>query len=243
MGNIKVGQKVRFSVDAFPTAASRGRVKANPPQRHQSAERRHLRCRCRGGQPRADPAPGMTAHVNIGVARRQDVLLVPNAALRFAGRCRGGQRHKGGGKSAGANGGRRGGKPGWRYGRRQGPGKKRDTASGTVLSCSPGRNCRSASSSASPTTAAPEVVGGDLKPGDRVVTGDNVAVKAPSSVGMRDVLMVPEAADAVIRVVGLGKSRDRRRPVSRALKGGRSHHPAGSSSPSWGLPAPANPPS
>jgi HlyD family secretion protein len=27
--------------------------------------------------------PGMTAYVSIGVASRQDVLLVPNAALRF----------------------------------------------------------------------------------------------------------------------------------------------------------------
>lgn len=83
IGNIKVGQSARFNVDAFPNRDFTGVVKQirlNPVNTSNvvtydvviSVE-----------NPDEKLLPGMTAYVNIGVAKRQNVLLVPNAALRY----------------------------------------------------------------------------------------------------------------------------------------------------------------
>ena len=129
--------------------------------------------------------PGMTAYVNIGVAKRQGVLLVPNGALRFKP----------------ADGAEKGGKwpkpastAGWgppaRHGRRHGgggmagkgpgdkKGKKRDSQSGTVHVLD-GDEIRAVSVQLGITdNRNTEIVGGDLKEGDRVVTGENSATAA-----------------------------------------------------------------
>ncbi len=83
VGNIKVGQPVSFHVDAFPNRNFTGSVKQirlNPTTLQNvvtydvviSVE-----------NPEQLLMPGMTAYVNITLAKRDDALLVPNAALRF----------------------------------------------------------------------------------------------------------------------------------------------------------------
>jgi HlyD family secretion protein len=109
--------------------------------------------------------PGMTAYVNIVVAQSKEALLVPNATLRF--------------KPADL--------PPIKAGDKQK--KKRDAASGTVyvldgeklkpipvtLGITDNRNT--------------EVLGGDLKPGDKVITGENQTAPdttaSPNGVRMR----------------------------------------------------------
>jgi HlyD family secretion protein len=83
IGNIKVGQKARFSVDAYPNRSFEGVVKQlrlNPTITSNvvtynvvvSVDNTDLIL-----------LPGMTAYVTIAVATHEDVLLAPNAALRF----------------------------------------------------------------------------------------------------------------------------------------------------------------
>ncbi|MBF1166073.1 MAG: efflux RND transporter periplasmic adaptor subunit, partial [Dechloromonas agitata] len=135
--------------------------------------------------------PGMTAYVNIGVQKREGVLLVPNAALRYkpadaAEKKAGngpGNGQPGGmapGMGAGMTGMGPGGAPG------AGKGKKRDGQSGTVYVLS-GEEIKPVSVQLGITdNRNTEIVGGELKAGDRVVTGENAGSdKKPSSVGMR----------------------------------------------------------
>ncbi len=83
VGNIRVGQQATFRVDAFPNRTFQGevrQVRLNPTTLQNvvtydvvvSVE-----------NPDQMLMPGMTAYVNIVVAQRKDVLMVPNAALRF----------------------------------------------------------------------------------------------------------------------------------------------------------------
>ena len=83
LGNVKDGQVVTFHVDAYPNDVFRGKVqqvRLNPVIESNvvtyaaiiSAPNAELKLK-----------PGMTATVSVEVARRDDVLRVPNAALRF----------------------------------------------------------------------------------------------------------------------------------------------------------------
>src|SRR5208283_4482460 len=82
IGNIKVGQTVNFSVDAFPNQQFHGRVSLirNAPQTQQNVviyqtiidvENPELKLR-----------PGMTANVSIVIAERLNALRLANSALR-----------------------------------------------------------------------------------------------------------------------------------------------------------------
>ncbi|MGH9372672.1 MAG: efflux RND transporter periplasmic adaptor subunit [Vicinamibacterales bacterium] len=83
LGVIAEGQAVAFTVDAYPRETFRGvvqQVRLNPVVDQNvvtyaaiiAAPNRDLKLK-----------PGMTAHVSVEVARRDDVLRVPAAALRF----------------------------------------------------------------------------------------------------------------------------------------------------------------
>ena len=83
VGAIHVGQPATFRVDAFPNRSFSGAVKQvrlNPTTQQNvvtydvvvSVE-----------NPELQLMPGMTAYVNITIAQRQNVLMLPNAALRF----------------------------------------------------------------------------------------------------------------------------------------------------------------
>src|SRR5450759_996398 len=83
IGSILVGQTVRFTVDAFADRCFRGNVKQirlNPTTVSNVVTYDVV---INVDNPEPILLPGMTAYVNIAVAERKDVLLVPNAALRF----------------------------------------------------------------------------------------------------------------------------------------------------------------
>ncbi|MFA7269030.1 MAG: efflux RND transporter periplasmic adaptor subunit [Sterolibacterium sp.] len=83
VGNIKVGQPASFRVDAFPNRSFRGsvrQVRLNPTTQQNVVTYDVV---IAVDNPDQILMPGMTAYVNIIVAQRKNILLVPNAALRF----------------------------------------------------------------------------------------------------------------------------------------------------------------
>ena len=83
IGNIKVGQKAKFSVDAFQNRAFEGTVKQlrlNPTVITNVVTYNVV---ISVDNPEKILLPGMTAYVNIMVAKHDNVMLAPNAALRF----------------------------------------------------------------------------------------------------------------------------------------------------------------
>ena len=184
IGKIQLGQKVRFTVDAFPDRNFTGEVqqiRLNPTTT-QNVVTYNVRVSLEN--PDHILLPGMTAYVSIGVAQRKDALLVPNAALRFkisdsdeAGDKTADKPAQAGGP--GRNGARNGGEG-------RGRDKKKEGASGRVYVVE-GRSVKPVQVQIGITdNRNSEIVGGDLKPGDTVVVGDApAAATKPSSVGMR----------------------------------------------------------
>jgi HlyD family secretion protein len=83
LGRVAAGQPVRFTVDAYPNQAFSGvveQVRLNPV-----IEQNVVTYAAIVSAPNADLLlkPGMTANISIEVARRDDVLRVPSAAVRF----------------------------------------------------------------------------------------------------------------------------------------------------------------
>ena len=189
IGEIREGQKARFTVDAFPNRNFSGEVqqiRLNPTNQQNVIT---YNVRVTVANPDHVLLPGMTAYVNIGVQKRSDVLLVPNAALRFKPADAADKKTENGQKPAstatgpGMGAGMAGGAPG---GAGDKKGKKRDAQSGTVYVLD-GGEIRPVSVQLGITdNRNTEIVGGDLNAGDRVVTGENSnGAKPPSSVGMR----------------------------------------------------------
>ncbi|MGB7541265.1 MAG: efflux RND transporter periplasmic adaptor subunit [Burkholderiales bacterium] len=83
VGSIRVGQPVQFSVDAFPNrsfSAAVRQVRLNATTQQNVVTYDVV---VAVDNPEQILMPGMTAYVNVIVAQKKDVLLVPNAALRF----------------------------------------------------------------------------------------------------------------------------------------------------------------
>lgn len=83
VGSIHVGQPASFRVDAFPNRSFRGvvrQVRLNPTTQQNVVTYDVV---VGVDNPELKLMPGMTAYVNITIAQRQDVLVLPNAALRF----------------------------------------------------------------------------------------------------------------------------------------------------------------
>lgn len=83
IGNIKVGQLAKFSVDAFPNLNFEGVVKQirlNPVTTSNVVSYNVV---ISVDNSENILLPGMTAYVNIVFAKHDNVLLLPNAALRF----------------------------------------------------------------------------------------------------------------------------------------------------------------
>jgi HlyD family secretion protein len=83
VGSIHVGQKANFRVDAFPNRSFHGvvhQVRLNP-----TTQQNVVTYNVVVAVDNADLSllPGMTAYVNIVIAQRKDVLMLPNAGLRF----------------------------------------------------------------------------------------------------------------------------------------------------------------
>jgi HlyD family secretion protein len=83
IGRIEEGQEASFTVDAFPGQAFPGRIVQirKAPRPVQNVVTYNVVVAV--DNPRQRLLPGMTANVRIVTDRRQDVLRVPNAALRF----------------------------------------------------------------------------------------------------------------------------------------------------------------
>ncbi len=83
IGSIRMSQAVRFTVDAYPNRNFQGEVRLIRlnPSNVQNVITYDVVINV--ANPEQILMPGMTAYVNIAVAERHDVLLVPNAALRF----------------------------------------------------------------------------------------------------------------------------------------------------------------
>jgi len=83
VGGVEVGQDVEFTVDAFPYRTFHGQViqVRNSPTTVQNVVTYDAVIEVSNADLKLKP--GMTANVSIVVARRENVLKLPNAALRF----------------------------------------------------------------------------------------------------------------------------------------------------------------
>ena len=183
IGKIKPGQKVSFTVDAFPERTFSGEVqqiRLNPTVT-QNVVTYNVRISLQN--PDQILLPGMTAYVNIAIAKADDVLMVPNAALRFKPADSAGKTVEVKGdvsSNTTANG----------TDRREGRKGKRgnhDGNTGTVYVVE-GDVIRPVSVEIGITdNRMTEIAGGELKDGDTVIVGEKPTgdPSKPSSVGMR----------------------------------------------------------
>jgi len=83
IGRVAIGQEATFTVDAFPNLTFRGKVTdiRNAPVTVQNVVTYDVVILVKN--PELKLRPGMTANASILVAQRENVLKVPNAALRF----------------------------------------------------------------------------------------------------------------------------------------------------------------
>lgn len=158
IGNLQVGQPVVFRVDAFPNRSFNGvvrQVRLNPTTVQNVVTYDVV---VAVDNPEQILMPGMTAYVNIIVAKRANVLLVPNAALRFRPSEGAARQDKAKEDKVGAGAGR--GK------------EKTESPSGTVYVLDNGRLKPLRIAVGITDSRSTEVVGGDLKENDAVVVED-----------------------------------------------------------------------
>lgn len=173
IGKIKVGQKAKFSVDAFTNRNFEGTVKQlrlNPTVTSNVVTYDVV---ISVDNPEQILLPGMTAYVNIMVAKHDSVLLVPNAALRFKPK----QDESQAGKAPRGE-GQRGGK------RKSG---QEDAATGKVYVIKDGKPSPIRVSVGISDGRFTEITSADLKVNDKVIVGDNQAngEVAPTASSMR----------------------------------------------------------
>lgn len=171
IGNIRVGQAVRFTVDAFAGRNFIGEVKLiriNPITQQNVVTYDVV---INVDNPEQILLPGMTAYVSIAVAERKDVPLVPNAALRF--------KPTGGDKTT-----QKRGQPGGAGDGDGGSAKpKRDAFSGKVYVLQKGELTPVAVSLGITDNRNTEIIGGELKAGDQVIVGETQTADKPASSG------------------------------------------------------------
>lgn len=83
IGKVAVGQETTFTVDAYPQITFKGKVTEirNAPLTIQNVVTYNVIIRVKN--PELKLKPGMTANASILVSHKDDVLKIPNAALRF----------------------------------------------------------------------------------------------------------------------------------------------------------------
>ena len=174
IGGIKVGQPVRFTVDAFPNRHFKGSVKQLRlnPTTTQNVVTYNVVVEVDNADQRL--LPGMTAYVSIAVAERKEVLSVPNAALRF--RPPASAAGKETTKDAAREGDGRAGPP-----RQPGVGRKRDGNSGVVHVLVDGKPKAVQVGIGITDNRVTEITSGELKASDRVIVGENIANGESSS--------------------------------------------------------------
>ena len=83
IGDVQEGQAVRFTVDAFPGEDFEGKVVQLRKLGIATSGVVSYTVMVEASNPRGRLLPGMTANAEIIIERKDDVLRVPNAALRF----------------------------------------------------------------------------------------------------------------------------------------------------------------
>lgn len=83
IGDVQEGQAVRFTVDAFPGEEFEGKVVQLRKLGVATSGVVSYTVMVEASNPRGRLLPGMTANAEIIIERKDDVLRVPNAALRF----------------------------------------------------------------------------------------------------------------------------------------------------------------
>ncbi|MGB9093615.1 MAG: efflux RND transporter periplasmic adaptor subunit [Gallionella sp.] len=186
IGGIRVGQAVRFTVDAFPDRHFMGEVKQirlNPTTVSNVVTYDVV---VNMDNPEQILLPGMTAYVNIAVAERKATLLVPNAALRFKPAAGEAPKPSPGSGQAAGNARNNGGGPGAAAGGKSGNTKQtRDTFAGKVYILENGKLKPVSVMFGITDNRNTEIAGGDLKAGDQVVLGETQAADQSRSSGSR----------------------------------------------------------
>jgi HlyD family secretion protein len=190
IGRVKVGQEARFNVDAYPEEEFRGRLSQI---RYNALVNQNVVTYpviLEVANPEGRLRPKMTANVTIDVASVENVLRVPNAALRFKPPAENGDKEKSAGGSGGdamqraaRSGGARGpaGAAAQFPGRRGGAASKAQTVyiQGADKKLTP-VEIRTGISDGRST----QVVSGNLKEGDTVVVGIATSkVEGPAPMG------------------------------------------------------------
>ena len=185
VGHIKAGQAVHFTVDAFPDRAFSGEVaevRLNPTIQQNVVTYDVV---VSVDNPEQILMPGMTAYVNIVVAKGENVVLVPNAALRFRPQ-EGAATEKTAETRSGASRG-----PGGAAGKGKGAGKAKEGQAGTVYLLVDNQLKPVKVRTGITDNRVTEVLSGAIKPGDRVVVEDTrqsggaAAGGPPSTLRMR----------------------------------------------------------
>jgi len=101
VGRLKAGQQATFTVDAFPGRSFSGSVQQVRKSAQVVSNVVSYTVVISAANPELMLLPGMTANVRIVTAQKDDVLKVPNAALRFRPQLDADQKDKEGGTPAG----------------------------------------------------------------------------------------------------------------------------------------------
>ncbi|MBI3580557.1 MAG: efflux RND transporter periplasmic adaptor subunit [Nitrospinae bacterium] len=177
IGGIKVGQTVKFSVDAFQNRTYSGRVRQlriNPTTQSNVVTYDVV---VDVNNEDETLLPGMTAYCNIAVANKTSVLLAPNAALRFKPPAPKGQKPAADhGKPAGAPAGAAAEKE-----------DRRNFGKGTVYVLEQGNFRQIKVGLGITDNKMTEIVSGDLKEGDQIVVEELLSAESsrPSTFQMR----------------------------------------------------------
>jgi HlyD family secretion protein len=164
VGSIRVGQSAEFRVDAFPNRSFEGKVlqvRLNPTTQQNVVTYDVV---ITVDNPEQILLPGMTAYVSIVVAQRDDALLVPNAALRvhLSDVAAAGKSSNGKPRERGNGGGNRG--------------EGESVSRGTVYVLENGQPKAMRIVTGITDNRVTEVLHGELKEGDELVTLDRQAV-------------------------------------------------------------------
>lgn len=165
IGNIKEGQKARFTVDAFPNRNFEGVVKQLRLNPTINANVVTYDVVISVDNPDLTLLPGMTAYVSIAVAHKDDALLAPNAALRYKPTL---QEEEAATEPRPADGGQKGGS-----GKPRGKKRTGDTSAGKVYVLREGKPVAIRVRLGISDGQFTEIRSRDLKAGDKVITGEN----------------------------------------------------------------------
>ena len=168
IGGVREGLEARFRVDAFPGQFFRGtvrQVRLNPTIQSNVVSYTVI---VTADNPEGKLKPGMTAFVQVTANRRLGVLRVPNAALRFRPPAEAGQAGTAAKSAATA-------------GKGSGGGAGRRDAAARVYKLVDGALVAVPVQAGVADTAWTEIVGGDVKEGDKLVTRDLSGQGGPQS--------------------------------------------------------------